>query len=565
MTDHYLPYSSLQKESAPMANPPLTHTRKATLYRLLGVEPDLDSMCTAFKDKLDQLAADGGDYHQTTLAGCPALVLCGSYDGPPGWLLDAETMTGMTFPYTDHRSFVLLVIAVDRHVYALGFGTGYHFIPSGCKDPGFGLSLAKRVADADFVKNLVRRRPGQRGRIDATLSPEGLPLWSIFMDRGQDIIARLGSRVEGLNLTAGRGGRQRMLVDGGTGLNTHFGTRPVDLVADIREIARVLETQDPVPELAFTEQLMVVRDPELRDVLDARLDTILASTDTAVEEIGLAVPNECMEHLDLARAADIRIGSVCKPVDDVSIEAIAQRTEVQQPGTRVQALRAGRITLFADRGRTESLGRASAIEWVEASASIGSRRFHLMDGAWLEMDAEFADRHDEFILDLMTDPSGIELPGWPHGWHEKPYLDYVGKRTDMTVLDTKFVYPSGGGAIEICDLLGPENELIHVKQASGSAALSHLFKQALVSVDALRSSEVRRQFAAVLEAQGNNRAVPLDFTPRKVVLAFKHRGGRRLDVNTLFPFAKVALAETAERLQDQGIKVQVVLIDPVVA
>ncbi|MDA1362163.1 TIGR04141 family sporadically distributed protein [Glycomyces luteolus] len=548
-----------------MANPPLTHSRKATLYRLFGVEPDLDSICNAFKEKLDQLAADGGDHYRTSLAGCPALVLCGSYEGPPGWLLDAETMTGMTFPYTDHRSFVLLVIAVDRHVYALGFGTGYHFIPTGCKDLRFGLSLANRVADPDFVKNIVRRRPGQRGRIDATLSPEGLPLWSILVDKGQDIVARLGSRVDGLNLTAGRGSRKRMLVDGGTGLNTRFGTRPEDLVADIRELATILESQDPVPELAFTEQLMVVRDPELRETLDARLDAILACADSAVEEIGLAVPNECMEHHDQARAADIRIGSVLKPVEEVSIEAIVQRTEVQQPGSRVQALRAGRITLFADRDRTELLGRAAAIEWIEASASVGSRRFHLLDGAWLEMDAGFADRHDEFILDLMTDPSGIELPCWPHGWHEKPYLAHVGKRTGMTVLDTKFVYPSGGGAVEICDLLGPDDELIHVKQASGSAALSHLFKQALVSVDALRSSEVRRQFAAVVEAEGKNRTVPVDFMPRKVVLAFKHRGGRRLDVNTLFPFAKIALAETAERLQDQGIKVQVVLIDPVAA
>ena len=39
--------------------------------------------------------------------------------------------------------------------------------------------------------------------------------------------------------------------------------------------------------------------------------------------------------------------------------------------------------------------------------------------------------------------------------------------------------------LEICDLLGPGNELIHVKRAEGSAPLSHLFSQGLISAQSL--------------------------------------------------------------------------------
>ncbi len=39
--------------------------------------------------------------------------------------------------------------------------------------------------------------------------------------------------------------------------------------------------------------------------------------------------------------------------------------------------------------------------------------------------------------------------------------------------------------IEACDLLGPDDELIHVKRLRGSDDASHLFSQGLVSVSAL--------------------------------------------------------------------------------
>lgn len=40
-----------------------------------------------------------------------------------------------------------------------------------------------------------------------------------------------------------------------------------------------------------------------------------------------------------------------------------------------------------------------------------------------------------------------------------------------------------GGSIEFCDLFSREKELIHVKQYGGSATLSHLFYQGVVSAE----------------------------------------------------------------------------------
>ncbi|MGH3280464.1 MAG: TIGR04141 family sporadically distributed protein [Trebonia sp.] len=68
-------------------------------------------------------------------------------------------------------------------------------------------------------------------------------------------------------------------------------------------------------------------------------------------------------------------------------------------------------------------------------------------------------------------------------------------------------------------MLGPDNELIHVKRAAGSAPLSHLFSQGLVSAQSLVTGPVtvRERFVAMVSELPRGRVLPPDFTPAKVV------------------------------------------------
>lgn len=54
-------------------------------------------------------------------------------------------------------------------------------------------------------------------------------------------------------------------------------------------------------------------------------------------------------------------------------------------------------------------------------------------------------------------------------------------------MDAKVIYYGGGySSIEVCDVLSKNGELIHVKRHNGSATLSHLFNQGLVSGELIR-------------------------------------------------------------------------------
>lgn len=114
--------------------------------------------------------------------------------------------------------------------------------------------------------------------------------------------------------------------------------------------------------------------------------------------------------------------------------------------------------------------------------------------------------------------------------------------------------------LEICDLLGPENQLIHVKRAEGSAPLSHLFAQGLNSAHGLIAGPplVREQFIESVASLPRGRLLPGDFKPTKVVYAILLDNGKELTPDTLFPFSQATLAHAARTLHTYGVEVEVI-------
>jgi uncharacterized protein (TIGR04141 family) len=100
------------------------------------------------------------------------------------------------------------------------------------------------------------------------------------------------------------------------------------------------------------------------------------------------------------------------------------------------------------------------------------------------------------------------------------------------------------------------------KRASGSAPLSQLFAQGLVSAqNLLFAADVRERFAAKVAELGRGRVVDRAFRPKKVIFAILLKKGRELTLDTLFPFSQVTLASTARILQSHQIEVEAIGIE----
>ncbi len=119
-------------------------------------------------------------------------------------------------------------------------------------------------------------------------------------------------------------------------------------------------------------------------------------------------------------------------------------------------------------------------------------------------------------------------------------------------------------AIEICDLLTSDRKLIHVKRHLGSADLSHLFSQGVVSACLLQESpDFRKEAISKIHENAGRRKANFDFielntfTPSKfeVVYAIAERwNGREFDQALPF-FSKVNLREAVQNLQGRGFSV----------
>jgi uncharacterized protein (TIGR04141 family) len=198
------------------------------------------------------------------------------------------------------------------------------------------------------------------------------------------------------------------------------------------------------------------------------------------------------------------------------------------------------------------------------------RRHVLLDGDWYELGEKYLAYVRRVVAEAFANKPAWTLPAWRSApkvngrWVEGSYNEYVARADRRFLcLDRKLVktrvHPHG---FEACDLLGPDNVLVHVKKVdgrTGSSVLSHLFAQGLVAVESLTDRATWDQFVDVVREQDPRRAASLGVRPAGLVYAI-HRADKALRPDTLFTFARSALVSASVALHTYGVPLRVAVI-----
>ncbi len=546
-------------------SPPGTYP--TTVYRLTVPATD-DGLCAALN--LGYLRRHGFEPTPHRVLDAPALLVHGIAPRDRAeWcgVLSGLVGTDVTIGYSSGGGALLL--AVDDRAYALTFGTlGRFMIEPEKTDPTFGVSFAMRTLQPADIRQVRRRVVGASGRVDRSMVPGGQPIWRYGIDKWGEIVGQVSGRVDNPNLTACQGARAAVRVEGSDALRIPLGVSPERLLADLREIDRVCRLESPLADLEFIEQIRPLRsnDPRqaaLIEVLDRRLGL------PDPPDVGVAVPGSLVadvEHVGSYRVRVPRSGRRPTLTTDLDLSTILSHTARALDGDRWPGLRNGTLTLYADAAGTEEMASTPVSRWITAEVAVGGSHMLLHEGQWYEI----GDRHREFLRQevarILNRPSSVVLPPWTEELaNEDCYnREAAKKHPGLVLLDKKLLrtrqHPHG---IEACDLLGPNGELIHVKRASGSSPLSHLFAQGVTSFDALRyDNQARNRFRDLVRAQPGGPDLPEDFRPRTVVYAIALSAGRTVTVDSLFTFAQVALYQAVKTLRTEGVDVEVVAIPP---
>ncbi|MDA4888397.1 TIGR04141 family sporadically distributed protein [Streptomyces sp. MS2A] len=550
-------------------------TRKSTLHRLRVPQGEGVGLRDLVRDRY--LESPDHTVRDFTAEGIEGLLVTGGVPRERAdWCTAVEAITGLEVSERSHSAAGLIVMRTERGLYALSYGVGHHMLDPSHRDDDFGLEFATRSLDEDGVIKVRNQIMDGRGRVDEYSVARGERIDGFGLDRIGAIVKRLCGTVSGIPLTSVRNGKAHQVkVECATStIKLPLATRPEDFLSDLRAIEEICARPEALPELRFVDRVRTLA-PSGRKAEEAKaaLERLLADPESP--RLALSVPESCLEAFGSAQAFRLtRPNHGRQEVTDLDLSALLRFVGDEDEGDRLKALGEVRVTLYADDDcRTPASSATRGSEWLIADVPVDAHRYFYGQGKWYEVGAEFLQTLEEELRELLARRGTVTLPPWPKGERDSQGRDphdeawyndkKVAAQPGYTLFDKKTIVTGryNGGGLEICDVLGPEGELICVKKASQTASLNHLFAQGVVAVETLRTDlEVREKFRAQVAARAGADSVPEDLGALRVVFGILLKDGQDVTVDSLFAFAQVSLLNAARRLRAMHAEVEVIPI-----
>lgn len=261
-------------------------TKRTTLYRMLEG--------TTFDTALTEARRDSDEHFTVsdlTIEQLPARLVAGTITVGAKWATDLKTLTGQSVSLMNSSPGASLLIqdAADV-VWAITWGTGFHFLDPEQIDFGFGSGIVARSALPSEIKSLTKTILDHRARVDRSSMPNGSTIRDLGVDGYGEVVSRIEAKAVIEDLTVGDKVIQLRAADS---LNLPLAKAAEHLIADLG-VLKALSQQPVVPGLESLEQLIALKPQDRRvPALDEKLVDALLSTDA--ERLGMSWPHERLD------------------------------------------------------------------------------------------------------------------------------------------------------------------------------------------------------------------------------------------------------------------------------
>lgn len=397
----------------------------------------------------------------------------------------------------NRTAFGLIFVYASGRWFAISFGMGHVKLDPAAFEQDFGLRVVLNAVDPKQLKSADVRTPDENTLSRRTQTSRGSDQTAFAIDVERDLVRGLaglckdsefGSYVAGTDgLTLNR----KLDVDG--------------LPQACADAFAVYQKTDYKDNFDWIDQIRHIRDHSLIQKLDAKLVEAMAKAvgDGATEGIHLAFP----VIYDPEKPNFFRFKG---------FRSRQRYPDLDLPGY-LDALKEQKITRFSkddlqrhmvhevdDEGR-DCGGKWKLRDCIVFETDLDDLNYVLSGGHWYQIDENLANDVQEFF----DKTPKIELPKAEANENEEKYNKRVARiDADMICLDRKLIKPTGWSTtIEICDFLGRNRHIIHIKNETSSSRLSHLFNQGTVSarvlaVDHPSRDSVRNKVADVQRETG---------------------------------------------------------------
>ncbi|NSL53945.1 TIGR04141 family sporadically distributed protein [Uliginosibacterium aquaticum] len=482
-----------------------------------------------------------------------ALYVKRSSEKRPKWSEVVDLITGVEIPYIGTKSSsAVLFLRTENALFAFTFGYGRYLIETTFFIQDFGLKTALNILNHESLRSVdlhtLEDQPVQK-KSQATRESEA----SIFgIDISRDVLrAVTGSPKPGINLRN---------ISGGDAMLSFGAELDIEEIPGLAaQIYGYYTNDDYKSGFSWVDNVRRIKEKGLIDRLDATLVEAIKEKD---QSLVITLP-EIGKWDSITGFSFTRSKSTVSP----TIQIDSYYSGIDVDSVSIESVKRDRLFVF-DIHEDES--DHSIYKCIYFEKSEAEKTYVLFCGIWYEIDNTFMGRINSTLDQIEI--SDLDFPAieiWDEAGDKKietegDYNIRAANAHGYHLLDKKLIKSNKTtSSIELCDLLTPNKQLIHVKhRKGGSAGLSHLFAQGSVSAEIMLGDKAFRKAARTVLARINATArdiIPLD-NPRSVdyEVVFLILGDEKATVKGNLPFfSKVNLSRAYENLSQRGFPVKI--------
>ncbi len=472
-------------------------------------------------------------------------------DRVPSWLsLFSDALAPPPHDLHNASAAAVFLLGAGGRSFALSFGYGRSLLRPGAWEEDFGLKVTLNVVDPRRIRSVDRVKfdaISQHSQIQANRDAN---IIEFGLDVEQDILRAVTGKPRDPALATQLTGKDALKAN----VRVMLADLP-GLLVKFLEASRQTAYRE---HFSWVDQVNELRDPVQIEQLDSALLERIRARD--FDRLWLAIPDRVewegmagFKYRDAQRAdlyADIHFNTFLQDAGEHFVPTL-------------DTLRNRRRVYLVSYASESAVATWSVYQCIYCEIERGGETFLLNNAKWYRVSSEFLASVNTSFQAVADDTVG--LPDYFHD-DEAAYNRSVadGAPDLYCLMDQKLIrYPTGRDEIEFCDLYACSKRIVHVKRYRGSATLSHLFSQGLISGEL---------FCALPEfREGVNNFLPeafriMDTSRRPAVdefeVVFAIVSKSRQPLNLPF-FSRVNLRNASQRLRAFGYKVAITKIQAV--
>ena len=478
------------------------------------------------------------------IEGVGTFVYSDSHQFRPDWI---KSFFGATLPEETPlfssiaRGTLLVPIkqGTETRYFAVSFGGGRFLLKEGAIEERFGLKVVLNSIKAESLRSIDKTTLGAVPKQTREQMAREVPASEFGIDIEQDLISSVTAKSNDELLGKTVTGRDALTVSAKIDI-----TNVVDF---LKHCYARYESPDYKTEFGWIDQISEIKSKDVVTQLDALLVNRLQTGQ--LEKVWMSVP-------EVINWEDLKGFRYCRQVkadlhDDLSMRSYLDERE--QPPNSIEEMKHDYVYMISQTTQV-AIDHWSAYKCTYAEIDHNGELYVLNNGRWYQIENNFCD----YIIKnyKAVAASAVPLPECQHS-DEGSYNVAAAAALNAHLMDQDLI-PHGGthGKVEVCDILMPDKKFVHVKRYGGSAPLSHLFFQGIISGELFaRDADFRKKV---------NDKVPVayklaDPAVRPPVQEYEVVYGiisQKVEPLDLPFFSKVSLKNARERLEGLGFKVR---------